>query len=78
MKTRVTITLDPATHRRAKRTAAARHTTVSGLIDSLLQAADATPPRSFVEDMIGSATLRDSAPGSDLLYDALKSKYLDA
>lgn len=77
MKTRVTITLDPDTHRRAKRTAAARHTTVSGLIDSLLQAADAPPPSSLVEEMIGSAKLLDLAPGADPLYDALKSKYLD-
>lgn len=78
MKTRVTITLDPDTHRRAKRTAAARKTTVSALIDSLLQAADDTPPPSLVEEMIGSATLRESAPGADPLYDALKARYLDA
>jgi hypothetical protein len=78
MKTRVTITLDPSTHRRAKRTAAARHTTVSGLIENLLEAAATPPAPSVVDEMIGSATLRDSAPGADPLYDALKARYLDA
>jgi hypothetical protein len=77
MKTRVTITLDPGTHRRAKRTAAARNTTVSGLIDSLLQSAEAPAQPSLVDQMIGSATRRNSLPGADPLYDALKTRYLD-
>ena len=39
MKTRVTITLDPEVHRLAKQKARRKHTTVSGLIESLLQSA---------------------------------------
>ena len=39
MKTRVTITLDSEVHRLAKQKARRKHTTVSGLIESLLQSA---------------------------------------
>jgi hypothetical protein len=78
MKARVTITLNPETHRRAKRTAAARNTTVSGLIEDLLEAAADPPPTSLVDEMIGSAVLRDSPPGADPLYDALKARHLDS
>ncbi|MDD5200493.1 MAG: DUF6364 family protein [Terrimicrobiaceae bacterium] len=77
MKTRVTITLDPAAHQRAKRTARARKTSVSGLIESLLQSAAAPGSSSLVDQMTGSASLRFSAEGSDPLYDALHSKYLE-
>jgi hypothetical protein len=76
MKTRVTITLDPATHQRAKRTAAKNKTTVSGLIDRLLSAADRPAKASRVDALIGTASLREPAPGSDPLFDALKAKYL--
>ena len=76
MKTRVTITLDPISHQRAKRTARARKTSVSGLIESLLQSATTPPSSSLVDSMIGSASLRTSASGSDPLYDVLQSKYL--
>jgi hypothetical protein len=78
MKARITITLDPATHRQAKRAARTRRTTVSGLIETLLRStgsqAEAAP---LVAEMIGSAALRNPPPGSDPLYDALKKKYLD-
>jgi Family of unknown function (DUF6364) len=78
MKTRVTITLDPATHQRAKRTAAKRNTTVSGLIDTLLKNAETSARSSLVDSMIGSSALRDSVPGADPLFDALKAKYLNS
>jgi hypothetical protein len=74
-KTRVTITLAPATHQRAKRTAAKRNTTVSGLIDALLQSAETPTQASLVNQMIGAATLRDPAPELDPLFNALKAKY---
>ncbi|HKS30763.1 MAG TPA: DUF6364 family protein [Chthoniobacterales bacterium] len=77
MKARVTITLDPATHRQAKRVARLRRTTVSGLIEKLLRSIGSRPkPGSLVTEMIGSAKLRSPRPGSDPLYDALKKKYL--
>lgn len=76
MKTRVTITLDPEVHRRAKQAARRKHTTVSGLIETLLQA-EATPKkRSVVAEMKGIARLREPAPGMDPRYDALKAKYI--
>ncbi|MGH8093798.1 MAG: DUF6364 family protein [Chthoniobacterales bacterium] len=78
MKARITITLDPATHRQAKRTARLRRTTVSGLIETLLQSTGAqAEPAPLVAEMVGSAKLRNPRPGSDPLYDALKTKYLD-
>jgi hypothetical protein len=74
MKTRVTITLDPATFRAAKRTARSRSTTFSGLVETLL--ASVNSGTSLVDGMIGSAELREAAPGSDPLGDALRRKYL--
>lgn len=76
MKTRVTITLDPAIHQRAKRAARARRTSVSGLIETLLEAAAPPATSSLVDSMIGSATLRSPVVGTDPLYDALASKHL--
>ncbi len=77
MKTRVTITLDPAIHQRAKRTAHARKTSVSALIETLLESAAAPTTPSLVDGMIGSATLRSPSVGTDPLYDALASKHLE-
>lgn len=74
MKTRVTITLDPAIHRAAKRTARSRSTTLSGLVETLLAAAGTKPGTSLVDEMIGCAALRE-AP-NDPLAEALKAKYL--
>ena len=77
MKARVTITLDPATHRQAKRVARLRRTTVSGLIERLLRSTRSKRESgSLVTEMIGSAKLRNPRPGSDPLYEALKKKYL--
>lgn len=77
MKKRVTITLDPAVHQRAKRAARAQRTSVSGLIESLLESAAAPVATSRIDRMIGSASLRSPSPGEDSLYDALASKHLE-
>ena len=76
MKTRVTITLEPEAHQRAKRTASARKTSVSGLIESLLQTATAAEMPSVVDRMIGSAVLKDPADAADPRMDVLRAKYL--
>lgn len=74
MKTRVTITLDPKVHKRAKRLARMRRSSVSGLIEKLLSE-QTTPEGSIVDSMIGSASLKSSRPG-DLKQAALQKKYL--
>jgi hypothetical protein len=76
MKTRVTITLDPEVHRRAKQAARKKHTTVSGLIETLLQAESSPRKTSLVAEMTGIASLREPVPGKDPRYDALKAKYV--
>lgn len=76
MKTRVTITLDPEVHRLAKQVARRRKTTVSGLIASLVKTEAAPPKRGVVASMIGSATLREPAAGTDPLFEALSKKYV--
>jgi len=76
MKTRVTITLDPDVHRLAKQVARKKHTTVSGLIGSLLQAEGAVGKMDLVASMTGIDSLRDPAIGSDPLFDALRDKYI--
>ena len=65
MKTRVTITLDPEVHRLAKQKARRKHTTVSGLIESLLQSATSTKDDDWVAGMMGITSLRDSVSGAD-------------
>ena len=76
MKARVTITLDPATHRAAKRTARSRSTTLSGLVETLLASVAGGSDASLVDRMIGSASVRESPKGGDPLGDALRKKYL--
>lgn len=79
MKSRVTITLDPEVHARAKAAARARRTTVSGLIESFLRSPHAAAngsERSVVDEMIGSAELRSVEPGTDPLFDALHARYI--
>jgi hypothetical protein len=78
MKTRITITIDPETHRPAKTAARSQKTSVSGLIESLLRSAAPPPSRSLVDRLIGSASLRAPEAGTDSLYDALSVKYLKA
>ena len=76
MKKRVTITLDPEVHRLARQTARKRKTTVSGLIETLLQSESAPQKSGIVAGMVGSASLRAPATGSDPLYDVLQAKYI--
>jgi hypothetical protein len=77
MKSRVTITLNPSIHTTAKSLARHRKTTVSGLIESLLvKTANESAKSSLVDSMIGSATLRQPAPGTDALFDALLKKHI--
>jgi hypothetical protein len=77
MKSRVTITLDPEVHQLAKQSARKKNTTVSGLIETLIQAqATRINDGDLVAEMTGIASLRDPATGTDPLYDSLKAKYL--
>jgi hypothetical protein len=79
MKSRVTITLDPDVHARAKQAARARRTTVSGLIESFLRSPAAAPTRSgrsLVDQMLGSGELRSVPAGVDPLFDALHARHI--
>ncbi len=77
MKTRVTISLDPEVHARAKAMARARRTTVSGLIEDFLRSSEAPGTGvSLVDEMIGCAELRPVEPGRDPLYDALHGRHI--
>ncbi|MES2439606.1 MAG: DUF6364 family protein [Verrucomicrobiota bacterium] len=76
MKTRVTITMDPEIHRLAKQAARKKRTTVSGLIEALIQSESAPQKGGIVAGMVGSASLRAPTPGSDPLYDVLQAKYI--
>ncbi len=77
MKTRVTITLDPDVHARAKQVARARRTTVSGLIEAFLRSPAAVGTHgSLVDEMLGSAELRTMKRGRDPLYDALHARHV--
>jgi hypothetical protein len=81
MKTHVTITLDPAVHSRAKQAARARRTTLSALIESFPRSPAAAPPTragggsSLVDEMLGSAQLREVTPRTDVLFDSLRARY---
>lgn len=76
MKTRVTVTMDPEIHQLAKQAARKKRTTVSGLIESLLQTETAPKKSSIVSGMVGCASLRAPAEGGDPRYDALRAKYV--
>lgn len=67
--------MEPEAHQRAKRTAAARRTSVSGLIESLLQSSEAETP-SVVERMIGAAALWAPGDAHDPRMGALRDKYM--
>ncbi len=77
MKARVTITLDPEVHASAKRTARARRTTVSGLIETFLRSPQAAgKAKSLVDKMLGSGELRAVKRGRNPLYDALHERHI--
>ena len=75
MKKRATITIDPQLHKRAKRLAKARHTTVSGLFEEYLRG-ETDPYGSVVDRLIGSAKLKSTDTGNDPRREALERKYL--
>lgn len=77
MKNRVTLSIDPAVTRRAKKLAHAKRTSVSGLVEQFLRSApiageEQTP--SFVERWAGKFSVAKSAP-RDLRMKALKARY---
>ena len=77
MKSRVTITLNPEVHALAKRTALARRTTVSGLIEKFLSSPQAAGrDGSLVDEMLGSGELRVVKRGQDPLYDELHGRFI--
>ena len=79
MKKRITITVDPAIHERAKRLARKRKTSVSGLFESYVKESAARVESGeslLVDDMIGSAELREPPARPDPVYTALRAKYL--
>lgn len=77
MKTRVTITLDPGVHERARKVARTRRTTVSGLIEHCLRSVSAARgSESVVDAMVGSAERRQPAPGEDPLHEALHRRHV--
>ena len=77
MKERVTINLDPGVHVRAREVARARRTTVSGLIEHRLRPVSASRgSESMLDAMVGSAELRQPAPGEDPLHEALHRRHI--
>ncbi|MEX2381056.1 MAG: DUF6364 family protein [Opitutales bacterium] len=78
MKKRVTITLDPGVHDRAKRLARKKKTTLSGLLESCLREFEREEGEgeTLVDEMIGSGSLREPPETFDPLYKALRDKYI--
>ena len=77
MKNRITLTIDPAVARRAKKVARANNTSVSGLVEELLRSAPipgGEKQRSFVDRWAGKFSVAESSPG-DRRMAALKAKY---
>lgn len=68
--------MDPEVHRMAKKAAKRRSTSVSGLITDLLRAEVSAPEPGIVDRLVGSATLREPAPGDDPLFEAIAKKHL--
>ena len=59
-------------HRRAKRIARKRNTTVSALIESLLAREADDSAEDLVKSMPGIAQLGESEPGADPLFDSVE------
>lgn len=74
MKIRATLTIDPALHRRAKRLAKERRTSVSGLFETFLKEQPDTS-HSVVDQMIGCSALKPKK-AKDPRRGALEAKYL--
>lgn len=77
MKHRITLSIDPAVTRRAKKLAYARQTSVSALVEHFLRSAPVMggeKATSFVERWVGKFTVARTERG-DLRMKALKAKY---
>lgn len=75
MKTRATLSIDPALHARAKRLARQQKTSVSGLFESYLMS-QPDPAGSVVDSLVGSARLKEDTGQSDSRRQRLESKYV--
>ena len=77
MKTRVTITLDPEVHARAKTMARARRTTVAGLIEAFLRSPDAAGSGgSLVDEISGAPSCAPWSPVMIGFISALHSRHI--
>jgi Family of unknown function (DUF6364) len=77
MKRRITLTIDPAVTRRAKKLAHARRTSVSGLVEEFLRTAPLATGdtrESFAERWAGKFGVARTAPG-DRRMRMLKARY---
>lgn len=77
MKRRITLTIDPAVTRRAKKLAHARRTSVSGLVEEFLRSAPMSAgakAASFVERWTGRFRVARTERG-DRRLEALKARY---
>lgn len=77
MKRRITLTIDPAVVRHAKRMARVRRTSLSGLVEDLMRSASSPggeEPGSFVDRWTGKFTVAESEPGDQRMA-ILKAKY---
>jgi hypothetical protein len=77
MKRRITLSIDPAVTRRAKKLAHARRTTVSGLVEEFLRSAPLATGddrESFAERWAGKFTVARTAP-DDRRMRTLKTRY---
>ncbi len=76
MKGRITLTIDPAIVRRAKKIAMERKTSVSALVENLLRSApiDSESKKSFSDTWAGKFTVAKSTE-RDAKLEALKNKY---
>lgn len=77
MKRRITLSIDPAVTRRAKKLAYVKRASVSGLVEQYLRSAPmvgSEKATSFVERWAGKFSAAKGVPG-DLRMKALKAKY---
>jgi hypothetical protein len=77
MKNRITLTLDPAIVKRARKAARAKNTSVSGLVEDLLRSASIPGEEkrsSFVERWAGKFSVAESLP-DDRRMAFLKAKH---
>jgi len=77
MKQRITLTIDPEAAQRAKKLARARRTSVSGLVQDLLNSAplpQQAGKASIAEKWLGKLTLKPAVP-TDVRMTGLRRKY---